>query len=117
MHGGGQGYADVDGTTDLGSGTNYKKKGLQKLPGAILRGEVRPIVWVTKDRLLRFGSELLFSICRFFRAKVEVLDADASCLREQRLTEVLAEIPTVFSPRLYDSRSRKKLCAVAAQAS
>jgi predicted site-specific integrase-resolvase len=47
--------------TDLGSGMNYRKKGLKKLILAILRGEVGRIVLVTKDRLRRFGSELLFS--------------------------------------------------------
>ena len=72
---------------------------------------------VTKDRLLRFGSELLFSICRFFQVDVEVLDADAACSREQQLTEDLVEILTVFSSRLYGSRSRKNLRAVAAQSS
>ena len=47
----------------------------------------------------------------------EVLDADAACSREQQLTEDLVEILTVFSSRLYGSRSRKNLRAVAAQSS
>ena len=92
----------------------YKKKGLQRLLLAILRGQVERVVLVTKDRLLRFGSELLFSICRFFHVEVEVLDADVLCSREQQLTEDLVEILTVFSSRLYGSRSRKNLKAVAA---
>ena len=112
-----QGYANVDVITDLGSGMNYKKKGLQKLLAAILQGTVGRVVLVTKDRLLRFGGELLFSICCFFQVEVEVLDADAACSREQQLTEDLAEILTVFSSRLYGSRSRKNLRAVAAQSS
>jgi len=108
-----KGYTNVDVITDLGSGMNYKKKGLQKLLTAILRGEVARIVLVTKDRLLRFGSELLFSICRFFQVDVEVLDAATACSREQQLTEDLVEILTVFSSRLYGSRSRKNLRALA----
>jgi len=109
-----KGYANVEVLTDLGSGMNNKKKGLQKLLTAILRGEVARIVLVTKDRLLRLGSELLFSICRFFNVEVEVLDADTACSREQQLTEDLVEILTVFSSRLYGSRSRKNLRALAA---
>ena len=109
-------YANVEVITDLGSGMNYKKKGLQTLLSAILRGEVARIVLVTKDRLLRFGSELLFSVCRFFHVDVEVLDATADCSREQQLTEDLVEILTVFSSHLYGSRSRKNLKALGAPA-
>lgn len=62
---------------------------------------------VTKDRLLRFGSELLFRICEFFRVEVVVLDAIPDVGREQQLTEDLVEILTVFPSRLYGSRSRR----------
>lgn len=108
-----QGYRNLDVITDLGSGMNYRKKGLKKLMLAILRGQVARLVLVTKDRLLRFGSELLFSICQFFQVEVEVLDADAQCSREKQLTDDLVEILTVFSSRMYGARSRKNLKALA----
>lgn len=79
----------------------------------ILRGRVARLVLVTKDRLLRFGSELLFRICEFFRVEVGVLDATPDASREQQLTEDLVEILTVFSSRLYGSRRRKNLRALA----
>jgi len=68
---------------------------------------------LAKDRLLRFGSELLFQICPFFGVEVVVLDAAAGISREQQLTEDLVEILTVFSSRLYGSRSRKNQKALA----
>lgn len=108
------GFADVEVVTDLGSGLNYHKKGLQRLLQDILRGRVARLVLVTKDRLLRFGSELLFRICEYFHVEVVVLDAAAAVSREQQLTEDLVEILTVFSSRLYGSRSRKNLRALAA---
>ncbi|MDR1732924.1 MAG: IS607 family transposase, partial [Synergistaceae bacterium] len=49
--------------TDLGSGLNYHKKGLRRLLGAILEGKVGRLVVTHKDRLLRFGAELVFAIC------------------------------------------------------
>jgi predicted site-specific integrase-resolvase len=70
-------------------------------------------VLVTKDRLLRFGSELLFCIRDFFHIEVIVLDALPHVGREQKLTEDLVEILTVFPSRLYGSRSRKNLRALA----
>ena len=109
------GFAHVEVVTDLGSGPNYRKKGLQRILTDILHGRVSRLVIVTKDRLLRFGSELLFQICRSFGVEVVVLDATADVSREQQLTEDLVEILTVFSSRLYGSRSRKNLKAVAAQ--
>ena len=59
--------------SDLGSGMNYRKKGLKKLLELILQGQVGRLVVTHKDRLLRFGAELVFSICE---AKQE--DADRS---------------------------------------
>jgi putative resolvase len=108
------GFADIEIVTDLGSGLNYRKKGLQRILSDILRGRVARLVLVTKDWLLRFGSELLFRICDFFHVKVIVLDAVPDVSREQQLTEDLVEILTVFSSRLYGSRSRKNLRALAA---
>ncbi len=99
--------------TDLGSGLNYRKNGLQRILNDIFRGRVSRLVIVTKDRLLRFGSELLFQICQFFGVEVVVLDATAAISREQQLTEDLVEILTDFSSRLYGSRSRKNLRALA----
>lgn len=84
--------------------------GLQR----ILRGLVARVVLVTKDRLLRFGSELLFRICEFFHIEVVVLDAVPDASREQPLTEDLIEILMVFSSRLYGARGRKNLRALAA---
>lgn len=84
-----------------------------KLLREILLRRVARIVIVTKDRLLRFGSELLFNICDGFDVEVVVLDAAADIPREQQLTEDLVEILTVFSSRLYGSRSRKNLKALA----
>jgi putative resolvase len=51
---------------DLGSGLNYKKKELTKLLKRIMSGEVGRLVITHKDRLLRFGSELVFAMCEEF---------------------------------------------------
>ena len=46
---------------DLGSGMNYYKKGLKRLLELILEGKIRRLVLTHKDRLLRFGAELIYS--------------------------------------------------------
>ena len=48
---------------DLGSGLNYHKKGLRNLVFRVCSGEIGRLVITHKDRLLRFGSELVFALC------------------------------------------------------
>jgi len=107
------GFAHIEVVTDLGSGLNYRKKGLQRGLLEIFRGRVSRLVIVTKAWLLRFGSELLFQLCQLFGVEVVVLDATAGISREQELTRDLVETPTVFSSRPYGSRNRKNLKALA----
>ena len=52
-------YKSYDIITDIGSGINYTKKGLQLLIDKINKKEVDVIVILYKDRLLRFGFELV----------------------------------------------------------
>jgi excisionase family DNA binding protein len=58
---------------DLGSGMNCRKKGLTKLINALLDGDVCRLVLTHKDRLLRFGSELIFSICEYHEVEKKIL--------------------------------------------
>lgn len=92
---------------DLGSGLNYRKKGLQKLLDAILNGDVSRLVLTHKDRLLRFGSELIFAVCEHHGVEVIVLNRKEDASFEEDLAQDVLEIITVFSARLYGSRSHK----------
>jgi predicted site-specific integrase-resolvase len=92
---------------DLGSGMNYQKKGLKKLIKLICHQEIGRVVVTHKDRLLRFGSELIFSICSHAGCEVVVINACEDSSYEEDLTRDVLEIITVFSARLYGSRSHK----------
>ena len=50
-------------TKDLGSGINYNKRGLKQIFEQIMKGQIGRLVLTHKDRLLRFGAELVFSLC------------------------------------------------------
>jgi putative resolvase len=92
---------------DLGSGLNYNKKGLKRLINLICESKVERLVVTHKDRLLRFGSELIFSLCEHFGTEVVIINrTEDSSFEEDLATDVL-EIITVFSARLYGSRSHK----------
>lgn len=92
---------------DLGSGMNYHKKGLKRLLNAILQDEVGRLVMTHKDRLLRFGAELVFAICEAKEVEVVILNQGEDTTFEEDLAKDVLEIITVFSARLYGSRSRK----------
>ena len=92
---------------DLGSGMNYHKKGLKKLLEAIIDGQIGRLVITHKDRLLRFGAELVFAICEAKNVEVVILNQGEDTTFEEDLAKDVLEIITVFSARLYGSRSRK----------
>ena len=92
---------------DLGSGMNYHKKGLKRLLAGILDDEVGRLVIAHKDRLLRFGAELVFAICEAKQVEVVILNQGEDTTFEEDLAKDVLEIITVFSARLYGSRSRK----------
>ena len=92
---------------DLGSGMNYNKKGLKRLINSILMGEIGRLVITHKDRLLRFGAELIFSICEMKNVEVIIVNQGDEPTFEEELAKDVLEIITVFSARLYGSRSNK----------
>ena len=93
--------------SDLGSGMNYHKKGLKKLLEAILDEQVGRLVITHKDRLLRFGAELVFAVCEAKHVEVVILNQGEDPTFEADLAEDVTEIVNLFSARLYGSRSRK----------
>jgi putative resolvase len=93
--------------SDLGSGLNYQKKGLKQLIQRTCSGQVGRLVITHKDRLLRFGSDLVFSICEQFGTEVVIINSSEELSFEEELAQDVLEIITVFSARLYGARSHK----------
>ncbi len=92
---------------DLGSGMNYHKKGLKRLLEDLVEGRVGRLVITHKDRLLRFGAELVFAMCEAKQVEVVILNQGEDTTFEEDLASDVLEIITVFSARLYGARSHK----------
>jgi len=92
---------------DLGSGINYHKRGLRQLLEQIMQGQICRLVLTHKDRLLRFGAELVFSLCAVKNIEVVIINQGDEPSFEEELAKDVLEIITVFSARLYGSRSHK----------
>ncbi len=92
--------------TDIGSGINYNKKGLNQLIDLITNSEVDKIVILYKDRLIRFGYELIENLCNKYGTTIEIID-NTERTGEQELVEDMIQIVTVFSARLQGKRANK----------
>lgn len=92
---------------DLGSGMNYRKKGLNDLLELIMKRQIKRLVISHKDRLLRFGSELIFALCEIQGIEIVIIHQGEQPSFEEELASDVLEIITVFSARLYGSRSKK----------
>lgn len=93
--------------SDLGSGLNYKKRGLIRLIKLICSEQVERLVITHKDRLLRFGSELVFAICEHFGVEILIINRTEDSSFEEDLAKDVMDIVMVFSARMYGSRSHK----------
>ena len=93
---------------DLGSGMNYNKKGLLRLLELLVHGQMSRLVLTHKDRLLRFGAEIVFRICELKGIEVVIINkGEAVPSFEEELTRDVMEIMTVFCAKLYGRRSHK----------
>ncbi len=93
---------------DLGSGNlNYNKKGLLRLLELMVHGQMSRLVITHKDRLLRFGAEIVFRICELKGIEVVIINKGEQPSFEEELTRDVMEIMTVFCAKLYGRRSHK----------
>ena len=88
--------------TDIGSALNYSKKGLLKLIELINNREIDRVAILHKDRLIRFGFEVIEYLCQLNAVELVVIDHSEKS-KEEELTEDLAHIVT----NLYDSKSKR----------
>ena len=94
--------------SDKGSGINFKKRGLRKLLDRIISGGVKEVYLTHKDKLVRFGFELIERIANHFGTRITVLMHDEKTPTfEEELTKDIITIITVFSSKLYGKRSHK----------
>ena len=96
-------YGEHEIITDIGSGINYEKPGLKKLIEKINKKEVDLIVVLYKDRLLRYGFELVEYFAKLNNVKIDIVDGNDKT-EEQELVEDLVQIITVFSCKIQGKR-------------
>lgn len=98
-------YSTYNVITDIASGINFKRKGLSTILDACLQNRIGDIVVAHRDRLCRFGFDLIDMLVSKAGGKIIVLEDSNDKTSEQELTEDLLSIIHVFSCRQMGKRS------------
>ena len=93
---------------DIGSGINFKRRCLQTILDRCLSKTIGTVVIAHKDRLCRFGFELIESIIIKSGGKLEIINSSIDKSPEQELSEDLLSIIHIFSCRQMERRKYNK---------
>jgi putative resolvase len=103
----GAGVAVDEWIQEVGGGMNFKRKKFLALMSRIMAGEVERLIIAHKDRLVRFGFDLIEYIAHENGCDIEVVNQE-SLSPQQEMVEDLLTIVHTFSCRLYGMRKSKK---------
>jgi putative resolvase len=92
---------------EIGGGLNFTRPKFLKLVDAIIAGEIATLVIAHKDRLARFGYELLMHLCDTHHCTLLVLNQETLSPEQEMIQDLLA-IVHCFSSRLYGLRNYRK---------
>ena len=93
--------------SDIRSGMRFDRKGFVKLLDLIEKDKVSVIYITHKDRLARFGYDLVEKICEMHGTRIVTVDSEELLAAHEELSRDLISIITSFSARLYGLRSHK----------
>lgn len=99
---------NVEIITDVASGLNSNRQGLNKLIEKIINKEVRYVVIYSKDRLTRFGYEFLKTFFNSYGTSIVLAKPDEGTEVTQELVDDMMSLISSFSGRFYGLRSAEK---------
>ena len=100
-------YPNAQIFSDIKSGLKFNRKGFIELLNMIEDNRINNIYITHKDRLARFGFDLIENICRMHNTKIIEVDGEEILSYNEELKNDLITIITLFSSKLYGLRSQK----------
>lgn len=98
-------YASYTIISDVASGINFKRKGLNSILDSCLQNTIGEVIVAHRDRLSRFGFDLINIIVTKSGGTITVIDDQRDKSSEQELSEDLLSIIHIFSCRQMGKRS------------
>ena len=90
--------------SDVGSGLNFKRPGLRKLLKMVFSGSVEEIIITSKDRLCRFGYDLIEWLCSENSTKLVVLEQNKNMSKESEFVRDVLSIIQIYTCKWNGSR-------------
>ena len=93
---------------DIGSGLNYNRKGLQEIMEKAINGEIDEIIIAYKDRLTRFGYEMIeWLIKKYSNGKIIIINKEEEETPIEELTKDIVSIMNVYVAKVNELRKYK----------
>lgn len=92
-------YPEHDIVTDIGSGINFKRKGLKEIIDLAVKNDLEEVIVAHKDRLCRIGYDMIeYILQEYSKAKI-IIENDETASPEEEVANDILQIMTVFSAR------------------
>jgi predicted site-specific integrase-resolvase len=94
---------------DIGSGLNLNKRGIKKIIHLAIEGRIKEIVVAYKDRLTRFGYELIEElVTKYSEGEIKVLNEKELIEPEEELVKDMMSIMNVYVAKMNGLRKYRK---------
>jgi excisionase family DNA binding protein len=94
---------------DIGSSVNLNKRGIRKIINLAIEGRIDELVIAYKDRLARFGYELIEDlITSYSKGKIIIINKKDDLKPEEELAFDVIQIMNVFTAKMNGLRKYKK---------
>ena len=101
-------YPDHEIIKDIGSGLNFNRKGLKKLIEMAIEGKVNEVVITYKDRLARFGYDLIeWLIETYSNGTIKIINKKEEETPEDEITKDILQIMNVYVAKINGRRKGK----------
>ena len=102
-------YPDHELISEIGSGLNFKRKGFLKLFDLIIKGEVKELVVMYKDRLCRFGFDLVeYMIETYSKGNIIVVNRSEEKTPAEEISEDILSIMNIYVSKMNGLRKYRK---------
>ena len=93
---------------DIGSGLNYNRNGLLEIIDKAIKGEINELVIAHKDRLTRFGFELIENIIKkYSKGKIVIVNKQNNETPTEELTKNIIAIMNIYVAKVNGLRKYK----------
>lgn len=94
---------------DIGSGLNYKRQGLIQIMDKAINGEIDELVIAYKDRLTRFGYEMIEHLIeKYSGGKIIIINREEEKTATEEITEDILSIMNIYVAKVNGLRKYKK---------